>query len=64
MSNESVYVSANTGETYWVMGDLFTYLVTGAESGGSYFTGQRTAKRRTSSPCSSSGRRTVICFGG
>jgi quercetin dioxygenase-like cupin family protein len=26
------------GEAYWVMGTLFTYLVTGVESGGSYFT--------------------------
>lgn len=38
MPNEFVYLRANTGESYWVMGDLFTYLVTGAESGGSYFT--------------------------
>jgi quercetin dioxygenase-like cupin family protein len=38
MSNEFVYMPANTGEAYWVMGDMFTYLVTGAESGGSYFT--------------------------
>ena len=38
MSNDFVYLRANTGEAYWVMGDLFTYLVTGAESGGSYFT--------------------------
>jgi quercetin dioxygenase-like cupin family protein len=38
MSNKFVYLRANTGESYWVMGDLFTYLVTGAESGGSYFT--------------------------
>jgi quercetin dioxygenase-like cupin family protein len=38
MSNEFVYIRANTGEAYWVMGDMFTYLVTGAESGGSYFT--------------------------
>lgn len=38
MSNEFVYVHANAGEAYWVMGDMFTYLVTGAESGGSYFT--------------------------
>lgn len=37
-SNEIVYVPANTGEAYWVMGTLFTYLVTGAESAGSYFT--------------------------
>lgn len=38
VSNEVVFVSANNGEAYWVMGSLFTYLVTGAESGGSYFT--------------------------
>ena len=38
MSNEFVYLPANTGEAYWVMGDMFMYLVTGAESGGSYFT--------------------------
>jgi quercetin dioxygenase-like cupin family protein len=38
MSNEFVHVRANTGEAYWVMGDLFTYLVTGEDSGDSYFT--------------------------
>ena len=38
MSNKFVYVPAKTGQAYWVMGDLFTYLVTGEESGGSYFT--------------------------
>jgi quercetin dioxygenase-like cupin family protein len=38
MTNEFVCLRANTGEAYWVMGDMFTYLVTGAESGGSYFT--------------------------
>jgi quercetin dioxygenase-like cupin family protein len=37
-SNTVAFVPANTGEAYWVMGALFTYLVTGAESGGSYFT--------------------------
>jgi quercetin dioxygenase-like cupin family protein len=37
-SNKVTVVSANTGEAYWVMGTLFTYLVTGAGSGGSYFT--------------------------
>ena len=37
-SNKVVFVPANSGEAYWVMGALFTYLVTGAESGGSYFT--------------------------
>lgn len=34
----AMFVPADTGEAYWVMGTLFTYLVTGAESGGSYFT--------------------------
>jgi quercetin dioxygenase-like cupin family protein len=38
MSSEFLHVRANTGDAYWVMGDLFTYLVTGAESGGRYFT--------------------------
>ena len=38
MSNKIVYVPARTGQAYWVMGDLFTYLVTGEESGGSSFT--------------------------
>jgi quercetin dioxygenase-like cupin family protein len=38
MSNKNVYVPAGTGPAYWVMGDRFTFLVTGAESGGSYFT--------------------------
>jgi quercetin dioxygenase-like cupin family protein len=38
MSNKIMYVPARTGQAYWVMGDLFTYLVTGEESGGSYFT--------------------------
>jgi len=37
-SNKFMFVPANTGEAYWVMGTLFTYLVTAAESGGSYFT--------------------------
>lgn len=37
-ANKFQFVSADTGEAYWVMGTLFTYLVTGAESGGSYFT--------------------------
>jgi quercetin dioxygenase-like cupin family protein len=32
------FVPENTGEAYWVMGTVFTYLVTGEESGGSYFT--------------------------
>ncbi|MCZ2099412.1 MAG: quercetin 2,3-dioxygenase [Anaerolineae bacterium] len=38
MPNEILHVPAGTGQAYWVMGDLFTYLVTGEESGGSYFT--------------------------
>jgi quercetin dioxygenase-like cupin family protein len=38
MYNEFVYLRANIGEAYWVMGDMFTYLVTGEQSGGSYFT--------------------------
>ena len=37
-SNRFVFVPANSGEAYWVMGTLFTYLITGAESGGRYFT--------------------------
>ena len=37
-ANKVIFVPAETGEAYWVMGTLFTYLVTGAESGGSYFT--------------------------
>jgi quercetin dioxygenase-like cupin family protein len=37
-SRQVMFVPAETGEAYWVMGTLFTYLVTGAESGGSYFT--------------------------
>jgi quercetin dioxygenase-like cupin family protein len=38
MSDHFIHVPAMTGVAYWVMGDLFTYLVTGAESGGSSFT--------------------------
>lgn len=38
MSNKFVYLRAGAGEAYWVMGDMFTYLVTGVESGGSFFT--------------------------
>ncbi len=38
MSNKIVYVPARTGQSYWFFGDLFTYLVTGEESGGCYFT--------------------------
>ena len=37
-ANTVQFVPADTGEAYWVMGGLFTYLVTGEESGGSYFT--------------------------
>ena len=37
-ANKVMFVPADTGEAYWVMGTLFTYLVTGAESDGSYFT--------------------------
>lgn len=37
-ANQIKYLPADTGDAYWVMGTLFTYLVTGAESGGSYFT--------------------------
>ena len=37
-ANKFMFVPADTGEAYWVMGTLFTYLVTAAESGGSYFT--------------------------
>src|SRR5215212_1045370 len=29
--------SAGTGSTFWGPGDLYTFLVTGAESGGAYF---------------------------
>ena len=38
MPNKFIHLYPHAGEPYWVMGDLFTYLVTGAESGGSYFT--------------------------
>ena len=38
MADTIVYVPAKTGPAYWVMGDLFTYLVTGEQSGGIYFT--------------------------
>ena len=37
-TNKVMFVPAKTGEAYWVMGTLFTYLVTGAASGCSYFT--------------------------
>lgn len=40
MSYEFLYVGAHAGEAHWVwvMGNMLMYLVTGAESGGSYFT--------------------------
>ena len=37
-ANRVMFVPADTGEAYWVMGTLFTYLITGAGSGGRYFT--------------------------
>lgn len=37
-SNIVKFVGAQTGEAYWIMGTLFTYLVTGADSEGRYFT--------------------------
>jgi quercetin dioxygenase-like cupin family protein len=37
MSNKIVHVPAGSGEAYWMMGDLFIYLVTGTETGGAYF---------------------------
>ena len=37
-ANKFVFVPADTGEAYWVMGTLFTYLITAPDSGGSYFT--------------------------
>ena len=40
MSNQIVHLPAKSGKSYWVMGDLFTFLVTGAESGGTSFTEQ------------------------
>src|SRR5947208_7171230 len=36
-SMESLHRRAGTGRTYWGPGDLYTFLVTGAESGGAYF---------------------------
>jgi quercetin dioxygenase-like cupin family protein len=38
MPNKIVFVPASQGQAYYVMGSLFTNLVTGAESGGSYYT--------------------------
>ena len=37
-SSKVMFIPADTGEAYWVMGGMFTYLVTGAESAGNYFT--------------------------
>ena len=37
MANKIVYVPAETGQAYWGPGDRYTFLVTGDESGGSYF---------------------------
>src|SRR5262245_21690342 len=38
MSNKITYVPSGSGQSYWFMGDLFTFLVTGEETGGNYFT--------------------------
>src|SRR5262245_20383159 len=38
MANTAVYVPDGTGQVYWGAGDKYTFLVTGEESGGSYFT--------------------------
>ena len=38
MSNKIVHVPAETGQAYCGPGDLYIFLVTGEESGGSYFT--------------------------
>ncbi len=38
MANSIVCVPTKTGQAYWFMGDMFTFLVTGEESGRSYFT--------------------------
>jgi mannose-6-phosphate isomerase-like protein (cupin superfamily) len=38
MPNKIVYVPAETGQAYWGPGDRYTFLITGDESGGSYFT--------------------------
>jgi quercetin dioxygenase-like cupin family protein len=38
MPNKTVYRPAGTGRAYWGAGDTYTFLVTGDESGGSYFT--------------------------
>lgn len=36
--NQPTFVRAGVGKKLWVVGDVFTYMVTGEESGGSYFT--------------------------
>jgi quercetin dioxygenase-like cupin family protein len=38
MRSEILHRPSGTGRTFWGPGDLYTFLVTGAESGGSYFT--------------------------
>jgi mannose-6-phosphate isomerase-like protein (cupin superfamily) len=38
MANKFVHVPAGTGQAYWGPGDIYTFLITGDESGGSYFT--------------------------
>jgi mannose-6-phosphate isomerase-like protein (cupin superfamily) len=38
MSDAQLYVPAGTGRAYWGTGDRYTFLVTGEESRGSYFT--------------------------
>ena len=37
VASKGLHVPAGHGQAYWVMGHLFTDLVTGAESGGRYF---------------------------
>ena len=34
---EFLHRRAGTGRAYWGPGDVYTFLITGAESGGSYF---------------------------
>jgi mannose-6-phosphate isomerase-like protein (cupin superfamily) len=38
MANKQLYVPAGKGRAYWGADDTYTFLVTGEESGGSYFT--------------------------
>lgn len=38
MANTQFYVPAGTGRAYWGAGDKYTFLITGEESDGSYFT--------------------------